>query len=56
MDSTTMGTVALLYGGSSNERQISILSGKAVEKSLKKLGYKVINVDVDKNFVCFTSW
>ena len=51
MDSTTRGTVALLYGGSSNERQISILSGKAVEKSLKKLGYKVINVDVDKNFV-----
>ena len=31
--------VALLYGGVSSEREISIKSGKAVEEALKKLGY-----------------
>ncbi len=32
--------VALLYGGSSSEREISIKTGKAIESALKKLGYK----------------
>ncbi|MGC9188643.1 MAG: D-alanine--D-alanine ligase [Sulfurihydrogenibium sp.] len=31
--------IALLYGGISREREISIKSGKAVEKALSKLGY-----------------
>ncbi|WP_297890039.1 D-alanine--D-alanine ligase [Sulfurihydrogenibium sp.] len=31
--------IALLYGGYSREREISIKSGKAVEKALQKLGY-----------------
>ncbi len=31
--------VALLYGGDSSEREISIKSGKSVENALKKLGY-----------------
>ncbi len=31
--------VALLYGGNSSEREISIKSGKSVENALKKLGY-----------------
>ena len=31
--------VALLYGGDSSERQISIKTGKAVENALKNLGY-----------------
>jgi len=31
--------VALLYGGNSSERQISIKTGKAVENALKNLGY-----------------
>ncbi len=37
--------VALLYGGNSSEREISIKSGKSVEKALKKLGYKFISLD-----------
>ena len=32
--------VALLYGGSSSEREISIKTGKTIESALKKLGYK----------------
>jgi D-alanine-D-alanine ligase len=32
--------IALLYGGVSKEREISIKSGKSVEKALKKLGYQ----------------
>ena len=37
--------VALLYGGYSSEREISIKSGEAVENSLKKLSlnYKVFD-------------
>jgi len=31
--------IALLYGGTSKEREISIQSGKAIEKALKELGY-----------------
>ncbi len=31
--------IALLYGGTSSEREISIKSGKAVEKALKNLGF-----------------
>lgn len=43
--------VALLYGGYSREREISIKSGKAVEKALQKLGYdyKVFDpIDTEK--------
>lgn len=37
--------VALLYGGVSKERDVSIKSGKAVEKALKSLGYDVKSFD-----------
>ncbi len=37
--------VALLYGGISSEREISIKSGKAVEYALKKLGYEYLSLD-----------
>lgn len=33
--------VALIYGGKSSEREISIKSGKQVEKALKELGYQI---------------
>ncbi len=33
--------VALIYGGNSSEREISIKSGKQVEKALKELGYQI---------------
>ena len=41
--------VAVLMGGISSEREISLSSGKGVEQALKKLGYttKAIVVDED---------
>ncbi len=42
--------VAVLYGGSSKEREVSIKSGKAVEEALKRLGYTVDAFDpINKN-------
>ena len=45
--------IALLYGGSSSEREISIKSGKAVEKALKNLGlnFKVFDPINKETFV-----
>ncbi len=43
-------TIGVLYGGWSSEREISIGSGKCVIKSLKRQGFKVKGIDVDKNF------
>ncbi|MCX7738553.1 MAG: D-alanine--D-alanine ligase [Hydrogenothermaceae bacterium] len=37
--------IALVYGGTSREREISIKSGKAVEKALRKLGYEYMVFD-----------
>ncbi len=37
--------VVLLYGGNSSEREISIKSGRSVEKALKKLGYRFLSLD-----------
>ena len=44
-------TIGVLYGGWSSEREISIGSGKCVIKSLKKQGFKVKGIDVDKKFI-----
>ncbi len=41
--------VAVLKGGWSRERSISLKSGKAVEDAFKRLGVKTINIDVRKN-------
>jgi D-alanine-D-alanine ligase len=41
--------VALLLGGLSNEREVSLSSGKGVEKALKELGYKVTTIDVGRD-------
>ena len=44
--------VALLYGGTSKEREISIKSGQAVENALKRLGYTYQTFDpADKDFI-----
>ncbi len=43
--------IAVLYGGWSSEREISIGSGRCVIQSLKKQGFNVKGIDVDKNFV-----
>ena len=37
--------VVLLYGGRSNERDISILSGNAVEQALLSLGFPTVKID-----------
>ena len=42
--------IGVLYGGMSNEREVSLRSGKNVYESLKRLGYKnTILIDVDEN-------
>jgi len=43
--------IAVLMGGWSAEREISLLTGKAVLKALQKEGFKVIGIDLDKNIV-----
>ena len=42
--------IAVLYGGMSNEREVSLRSGKNVAQALTRLGYKnVVLIDVDEN-------
>ncbi|MFH1288668.1 MAG: D-alanine--D-alanine ligase [bacterium] len=41
--------IGILSGGTSSEREISLVSGRAVKKSLDKLGFKIILIDVDAN-------
>ena len=41
--------VAVLMGGMSNEREVSLKSGAAVSKALNALGYDVTDIDVDYN-------
>ena len=42
--------IVVLMGGSSGERKISLLTGKACSKALKKKGYRVINLDAKGYF------
>lgn len=46
-----MTTIAILTGGLSREREISLMSGKAVQKALSDLSYNTIKIDVDCNIV-----
>ena len=39
--------VAVLFGGTSSEREISILTGRAVISALRRLGAKVVGIDFD---------
>ena len=41
--------VAVLMGGWSNERPVSLMSGNGVADALEKQGYKVSRVDMDRN-------
>ncbi|MFY9287072.1 MAG: D-alanine--D-alanine ligase [Alphaproteobacteria bacterium] len=41
--------VAVLMGGWSNEREVSLVSGQAVCKALEELGHKVTAIDVQKD-------
>jgi D-alanine-D-alanine ligase len=41
--------VAVLMGGWSNEREVSLMSGNGVADALESLGHKVTRVDMDRN-------
>src|SRR5262245_42674860 len=41
--------VAVLKGGWSAEREVSLVSGAACAKALRELGYKVTEIDVTPN-------
>lgn len=41
--------IAVLKGGFSTEREVSLMSGAAVERALRELGYKVTSIDVDRD-------
>jgi D-alanine-D-alanine ligase len=43
--------VAVLQGGRSLERQVSLQSGQRVEESLRRLGHEVHHVDIDHGLV-----
>jgi D-alanine-D-alanine ligase len=47
-----MKKVAVIYGGSSPEADISRKSGKAVANALRKLGYRVKEFELDKALAC----
>lgn len=46
-----MSVVAVLKGGRSLERQVSMQSGARVEAALKRLGHAVVGIDVDHDLV-----
>ena len=46
-----MNRVAVLKGGSSLERQVSLRSGARVEDALQRLGHEVVAVDVGADLI-----
>ena len=47
--------VAVLLGGWSNERSVSLMSGNGVADALERVGYKVTRVDMDRNVAAVLS-
>lgn len=47
----SQATIAVIMGGASFERQISIESGRIIVNALKKAGYTAIPLDADENLV-----
>jgi D-alanine-D-alanine ligase len=45
------GRVGLLYGGSSSEREISLMSGDAVHKAMLDLGVEVVAIDAGEDLL-----
>ncbi|MDD3776635.1 MAG: D-alanine--D-alanine ligase [Actinomycetota bacterium] len=43
--------IAVLMGGRSLEREVSIKSGQRISNALRKLGYNVIKLDMDQNII-----
>jgi D-alanine-D-alanine ligase len=51
MKSTRTAKVAVVMGGSSSEREISIQTGSGVMRALQTLGYDAQSLDFDPNFI-----
>jgi len=51
MKSTRTAKVAVVMGGSSSEREISIQTGSGVMRALQTLGYDAQSLDFDANFI-----
>ena len=47
----SVGRVGILYGGSSSEREISLMSGEAVHQALKKADQEVVLIDVENDLL-----
>ena len=45
------GRVGLLYGGTSSEREVSLMSGAAVHQALKNLGVDVVLIDAQNDLL-----
>ncbi len=45
------GRVGLLYGGTSSEREVSLMSGAAIDKALQNLGIDVVAIDAGENLL-----
>ena len=43
--------IMVIYGGTSAEREISIISSKEIIKSLRSLNYEVIDIDADPSLL-----
>jgi D-alanine-D-alanine ligase len=46
---THFGRVAVLYGGTSSEREISLLTGAAIIRALEILGVETVAIDIKEN-------
>lgn len=51
IDSNLFGKVVVLYGGTSAEREISLLSGKAVLSALEANGLNVVGLDAGRDVI-----
>ena len=49
--SNQYGRVGLLYGGSSSEREVSLMSGEAIHQAMLNLGVDVVAIDADDNLL-----
>lgn len=49
-DAQTFGRVAVLYGGTSSEREISLLTGEAVLQALLRKGVNAVGMDTAQDF------
>jgi len=45
------GRVGLLYGGTSSEREVSLMSGEAIHQALLNMGVDVVAIDAGDNLL-----